>query len=114
MEDQPVEVVSDVGQDRFRFGTRDTDCGDEQPEVVLLMREDMLDRGADGGLRRVRPRDVLRHRLAGRLAAMDPARSIDFDVVIIALRQPTFVDTSSTCQDLSRRFVTKLSSTSPS
>jgi hypothetical protein len=58
MEDQPVEVVGDVGQDQFRLGTRDTDCADKQPEAVLLMREDMLDRGADRGLRGVCPREV--------------------------------------------------------
>lgn len=70
MEDQPVEVVGDVRQDQFCLGAGNADRADEQPEPVLLMREDMLDRGADGGLCRVRSRDVLRHRLARRLAAM--------------------------------------------
>lgn len=73
MEDQPVKVIGDVGEDEFRLGTRDADRADEQPKAVLLMREDMLDPRADRGFGRIRPRNVLRHRLARRLAAMDAA-----------------------------------------
>lgn len=43
MEDQPVEIVGEVGERQFRFGSRQTDGANEQAEPVLLMGEDMLD-----------------------------------------------------------------------
>jgi len=59
MEDQAVEVVGDVGQDQFRLGAgktvsrllhaiacRPANGADKQPEAVLLVRKDMLDRPA--------------------------------------------------------------------
>jgi hypothetical protein len=73
VEDQQVEIVSNIGQDEFRLGARDADRPDEETEAVLLMGEDMLDRRADRGLGSICPRYVLRHRLACGLAAMDPA-----------------------------------------
>ncbi|WP_315928390.1 hypothetical protein [Mesorhizobium sp. SP-1A] len=41
MEDQPVEVVGDVGEDEFRLGPRQADGADEQAEafLLILMRE---------------------------------------------------------------------------
>ncbi len=49
MEDQPVEVVGDVGEREFRLGPGDADGADEEAEAVL-MGEDMLDRSADRDL----------------------------------------------------------------
>jgi len=47
VEDQPVEVVGQVAKGELRFSTGQADGADEQPEPVLLMREDMFDVGAD-------------------------------------------------------------------
>src|SRR5690606_13660072 len=47
VEDETVEIVCEVGQGQFRLGPGDTDGADEQPELVLLMGEHMLDPGAD-------------------------------------------------------------------
>jgi len=49
MEDQPVEVVGDVGEDEFRLGPRQADGADEQAEafLLILMREDVFDMGTD-------------------------------------------------------------------
>ena len=46
VEDQPVEVVGQVAKGELRFGTGQADGADEQPEPVLLMREDMFNVGA--------------------------------------------------------------------
>ncbi len=43
VEDQPVEVVGDVGERQFRLGPGDANGSDEEPEAVLLMGEDMHD-----------------------------------------------------------------------
>ena len=50
MEDQPVEVVGQVGKGQLRLGTGKADGADEQPEPVLLMGKHMLDMSADRGL----------------------------------------------------------------
>ena len=73
MEDKPVEVIGDIGQDEFRFGPCDADGADEQAEPVLLAGEDVFDMGPDRRFRGIRPRDILRHRLARRLAPVDAA-----------------------------------------
>lgn len=73
MKDQAVEVVGDVGERQLRLGPRQADGADEQAEAGLLMGEDVLDGGTDGGLLRVGPGGVPRHRLARRLAPMDAA-----------------------------------------
>ena len=73
MEDQAVEVVGDVGQHQFRFRPHESDGADEQAEAVLLVGKDMLHMGTDRGLGGVGARDVLRHWLACRFAAVDAA-----------------------------------------
>ena len=57
MEDQPVEVVGQIGHDDLRLGPRNGDGADEQAEPVLLMCEYMLylvalGMGLPAGLRR--------------------------------------------------------------
>ena len=47
VEDEAVHVVGDVGQRQFRLRACDANGADEQAETVLLMREDMLDGGAE-------------------------------------------------------------------
>lgn len=47
VEDQPVEVVGQIGERQFRLGPLEPDGADEQPEAGLLMGEDVLDPGAD-------------------------------------------------------------------
>ena len=44
MEDQPIEVIGDVGQDEFCLGTRDADRADEEPKPVFLIRRLILRR----------------------------------------------------------------------
>ena len=73
MEDEPVEIVGDIGQDEFRFGPCDTDGADEQAEPVLLVGEDVFDMGPDRRFRGIGPRDILRHRLPRRLAPVNAA-----------------------------------------
>src|SRR5690606_34262741 len=64
MEDQPVEVVGKIAKGQLRFGSRQSDGANEQPEPVLLMGKDMLDMSTDRGFRSVGPRSRLRHGLA--------------------------------------------------
>ena len=66
MEDQPSEVVREVGQGHLRLSPRQSDRTDEEAVSALLLREDMLDRAAYRGLARVGPRHRRRHRLARR------------------------------------------------
>lgn len=47
MEDQAVEVLGEIGQSQFRLGPGQPYGADEQPEAVLLMREDVIDGSAD-------------------------------------------------------------------
>jgi len=48
MEDQTVEVVGQVRQGQFGFGASHAYGADEQAELALLMRENMVDAGPDG------------------------------------------------------------------
>ena len=73
VEDEPVEVVGDIGQDEFRFGPCDADGTDEQAEPVLLVGEDVFDMSTERRFRGIGPRDRSGHRLAHRLATMDAA-----------------------------------------
>jgi len=73
MEDQAIEIVGDIGEREFGLGAGHADGADEQPEPVLLMGEDMFNPGADRRLCRIGPCDILRHRLARRLAAVNAA-----------------------------------------
>ncbi|WP_373012232.1 hypothetical protein [Bradyrhizobium sp.] len=47
VEDQPVKIVGEVAKGQLCLGAGEADGADEQPEPALLMREDMLDVGAD-------------------------------------------------------------------
>lgn len=47
MKDQPAHVVGDVGEADFDFGAGKTDGPDLDPHAVLLIGEDVLDKGAD-------------------------------------------------------------------
>ena len=73
MEDQSVEVVGEVSQREFGLSPGNTDGADEQAIAVFLMREDMLDAGANRGLCRIGARHVLGHQPALGFAAMDAA-----------------------------------------
>ena len=73
MEDEPVEVLGDMGEDEFRLRARQANGADEQPEPVLLVGEDVFDMGTDRRFRGMGARDILRHRLDRRLATMDAA-----------------------------------------
>ncbi len=73
MEDQAVHVVGEIGQRDLGLGALDADGADEQPHLVLLPGEDMLDTGADFRFGGVGLRGPLGHRLAARLLAVDAA-----------------------------------------
>lgn len=47
MEDQAIEVVGQISEREFGLRAGDADGADEEAIAVLLMREDMLDPGAD-------------------------------------------------------------------
>jgi hypothetical protein len=47
VEDQSVEVLGQIAKGELRFGTGQPDGANEQPELALLVREDMLDMGPD-------------------------------------------------------------------
>lgn len=79
-----MDVVRQVGQRHLGFSPLDPDRADEQSYLVLLMCEDVLDAGAHAGFRRIGLCGALRHGLASRLLAMDPA-----DLAVPA--QPAFV-----------------------
>lgn len=64
MEVKTLEVVGQVSQGQFRLGPGRVDGADEQAKPVLLMGENVLDMGADRGLRRIGPRRRIRYRLA--------------------------------------------------
>ena len=49
MEDQAVDIVGEVGERDLRLGARDADGADEQPHLILLAGEHMLDAGTDSG-----------------------------------------------------------------
>ena len=54
MKNQAVHIVDQIGQRDFRFGALDPDRADDQTVAVLLMGEDMLNLGPDGGLLGIR------------------------------------------------------------
>ncbi len=62
-----------IGKGEFRLGPGNPDGSNKKTKPVLLVREDMLDPGTDGGFPCVRAVGGLGHRLPRRLAAMDPA-----------------------------------------
>lgn len=87
MEDQPVEIIGEIGEREFRFGPRQADGANEQAEPVFLMSEDVFDRRPDRGLAGIGPRDMLRHRPPRRLAAMDAAdQYLRSEPLLICLR----------------------------
>ena len=59
MEDQPVEVVGQIGEPQFRLGAAKADGADEQAEAVLLVCKDMLNTSTSGGLPRIGARHGL-------------------------------------------------------
>ena len=73
MEDQAVNIVSQIGKRDLCVGATQADRADEQPHLILLPGEDMFDAGANGGPGGVGAGGVGRHRLAPRLLAMDAA-----------------------------------------
>ena len=60
MEDKPVEVVGDMGQDELRLGQRDANGADEQAEPVLLVGEDVFDMSPDRRFRGIQRPTVAR------------------------------------------------------
>ena len=50
VEDQPVKVVGQIAEGQPRFGMGQADGADEKPEPVLLMSEDMFDKGPESGI----------------------------------------------------------------
>ena len=73
VEDQAVEVVGQIGERELCLRPGNTDGADEEAIAVFLVREDILDAGADRGLYGVGARHLLGHQPALRLAAMDAA-----------------------------------------
>ena len=73
VEDQAVEIVSEIGERDLRLGTRDADGAYEHPHLVLLTSEDMFDASTHGGPGGVGARGARRHLLAFGLPAMDAA-----------------------------------------
>ena len=61
MEDQAVHIVGQIGEGDPGLGTLDADGTDEQPLLVLLMGEHVLDAGARLRLGCVALTDMLRH-----------------------------------------------------
>ena len=73
MEDEAVDIVDEVGERDLRFGARDADGADEQPHLILLTGEHVLDARAHGRSFGIRPGRTPGHRLTFGLFAMDPA-----------------------------------------
>ena len=73
VEDQAVHIVGEVGERDLGLGTLDADSADEQPHLVFLPGEDMLDAGAHFRFGGVGPGGALGHRFAAWLLAMDAA-----------------------------------------
>jgi hypothetical protein len=63
VEDQAVDIVDEVGEADLGLCTCDADGADEQPHLVLLASEHVLNAGVDGGVGRVGPRGAGRRRL---------------------------------------------------
>lgn len=72
-EDQPLDVVDEVGHPDFHSGARDADRADEEAHPVLLLGEDMFDARANGRFEGVRPTDRVGHGPTLGLLAMDAA-----------------------------------------
>ncbi len=86
-EDQPAEVVNEVGHADLGFRPGDADGADEEVHFVLLHGEDVFDAGADFGLERVGAPRRLRPEPARRLLAMDAAdEPVLFEERLIGLR----------------------------
>ena len=77
MEYQAVDIVSEVGERNLRLGARDADGADEQPHLILLAGEHVLDAGTHGRPGGVGARGACRHRLASGLLAMNAADAAD-------------------------------------
>src|ERR1700728_5014844 len=86
-EDEPAEVVDEVGHADLGFRPGDADGADEEVHLVLLHGEDVFDAGADFGLERVGAPSRLRHGPARLLLAMDAAdATVLFEERLIGLR----------------------------
>ena len=72
-----LHVVGDVGERDAGLGANKTDRAHDKAHHALLVAEAVLDASPHGGLPRVGPGMVLRHRLAARLPAMDPTDLAD-------------------------------------
>lgn len=68
-----AEIVGDVGHDDRRLGAFEADAANDEVHPRLLLREDVLDAGADRGFPGIGLGHALRHRLAGGLPAVDAA-----------------------------------------
>ena len=86
--DHSAHVVGEVGEPDLHLGPGEADGSDDHAHGPLLPGEDMLDAGADLGLRGVGARGAPRHRLALRLLAMDPAREAGLRETRLVLRGP--------------------------
>src|SRR3712207_2968577 len=73
-EDQPLDVVGQVGEPDLHPRSRQSDCADEQPHAALLLGKDMLNAGPHLRLAPVGAPGSLRHWAARRLFAMDVRR----------------------------------------
>ena len=90
MKDQAVEVVGQIGQSEFRLGPLDADGADEQPKLVFLMREHMLDPGPDRGLCGIGTGGGPGHRLSLGLSTVDATGQH-------AIGQPCFIRPGAVC-----------------
>ncbi len=73
VEDQAVHVLGQIDERDLGLGAVQADGADGQAHDCLLLGEHLFDPGADLGLRGIPAPDMLRHRLAPGLAAMDAA-----------------------------------------
>lgn len=73
LENEPVEVIGEIGEGEFGFGSQQADHADEQAETGLLMGEDVFDLGPDGGFGGIGLGGRARHRLPSGLPAMNVA-----------------------------------------
>ena len=73
MEDQAVDIVDEVGERDLRFGACDADRADEQPHLILLTGEHVLDASTNGRAFGIGTGRTSGHGLAPWLLAMDPA-----------------------------------------
>ncbi len=86
MEDQAIHVAGQIGERDLGLGALDADGADEQPHLGLLLREHVFDPGADLRLCGIPAPDVIRHRLAPWLLAMDAADpALRFEPLLVGL-----------------------------